>query len=412
MTPMGEPAAPIASLLAKLGQNDRVERIRQWLEARLHFDVLAHDEWLGGVALVLPNPLFRDHGGWIAGRTAKGEVLEAGGAARRGASLDGVQVIFQEERAGGLGHFAQGPVDPGGRASTEVTGEVDRLGHRVVCARRGLLHDDPPAWFFRSISSSVSTSSRVRVANVPARSKGEAPRQVQFHVSKPPPPDDPPRNALFRVMQLQARQANRTGAVGPQKPDLDGDDCRVFERANRDATVAFLRRLIGRARRRVTFVDPWFEAADLPDFAYAPSFEGVDVEVLLGPRDADLRKAPDFGAEGIATKGDWMVSELAVMRAPDKGFGSVEARVTTRHSFHDRFLRIDDEIWHCGHSFNGVARTGISAMTHVGRPARLSALIDEVFRQSVPFESYWARTSKAPPSGDAPAAAQGDLDGD
>ena len=49
--------APIVEMAEGMTSVERYRRARSWLLERLHFDLLAHDDWLGGIRLVAPNPL-------------------------------------------------------------------------------------------------------------------------------------------------------------------------------------------------------------------------------------------------------------------------------------------------------------------------------------------------------------------
>ena len=84
LAPLEDPQGLVADLAAGMTTVAAFARARVWLEQHLHFDVLAHDDWLGAVALVAPNPLMRDIGIRIMSREGELETVEVGGAATDG----------------------------------------------------------------------------------------------------------------------------------------------------------------------------------------------------------------------------------------------------------------------------------------------------------------------------------------
>jgi pimeloyl-ACP methyl ester carboxylesterase len=58
-------------------------------------------------------------------------------------------------------------------------------------------------------------------------------------------------------------------------------------------------------------------------------------------------------------------------------------------SYHDRFLVIDDDVWHFGHSFNKLGDGSVSAVTKLHRPEKVRVVIMEDFQRADTFEEYW-----------------------
>jgi hypothetical protein len=160
---------------------------RAWLEEQLHFDVLAFDDWLGGVVLVAPDPLLRRHGARLL-PGQNGETVEATCTPRRGVVLSGLQVVFQERRAEGWGLRVAAPLDPLNSARLAVPGLVGELGQQIVCPVRGLLHDDPPGHFFRSVSVRAEHTVGQRASQPLPRGQQAVPRPYLTTVRKAAPP--------------------------------------------------------------------------------------------------------------------------------------------------------------------------------------------------------------------------------
>lgn len=392
---MDERATPIAELLANMVRLKRYKSVREWLFQQLHFDILAHDDWLGCVGLIAPNPLFGSSNIRISSRSGDAETVTVTARPRRGARLDGVKVVFEERRVSGAGYRAEVAVDPFGIASAAIAGGVVEVGHQIICGKRGLLHDAAPGWFFRSIITQTNFPVGSRVANPLRRRRSGASEPLTNPVwsASPPIAGSGPVSAVMRLEQLQRLRLDRFGEFRPLRVQKDDAGFRLFG-PEREEALLFIRRLITRARRRVFLVDPYLVAADLQEFAYAAEQQGVAIAALISPPPRYYSGIGETDAQ--MTKGDELTSEINSMRQPSSGFGDIDIRVTIKRGVHDRFLCIDDELWHCGHSFNGVGTGDVSAMSRVPRPAEPLALLDGIFAAGVPFETWWANRPPRP----------------
>jgi hypothetical protein len=165
---------------------------------------------------------------------------------------------------------------------------------------------------------------------------------------------------------------------------------RLFEH-NRYETVDWICRLIASARSQVLFVDPYLDADDLQQFATATQYQGVAIRGLINPRPLRNKRVDPNGD----SFGDLMLKKIAAFRDPAQEFGEIDVRVSRGRRLHDRFLQIDDAIWHAGHSFNKMGAGEISLMTLVAQPAELARALTETFAEAEPFETWWANRPAA-----------------
>lgn len=389
--------APIVEMTEGMTSVERYRRARSWLLERLHFDLLAHDDWLGGIGLVAPNPLLGSSRTRISTRGNGAETVTVAGRPRRGATLDGLKIVFHERRVAGTGIHAEHVTDAFGAASALITGGVEELGHRIVCPRRGLLHDEPPGWFFRSFSMQTNVPVGERIANPMRRRRSTVAEPLVTSVWRPPEVQQPvvTTSPVMRLEQLQRLRQDRFGEYRPLQARGDRDDVRAFEN-EREEAVLFIRRLVARARRRILLVDPYLVAADLQEFTYAAEQQGVEIQGLISPpKRYYTRASSEAGATML--NGEELAAQIVAMREPALGFGKIDVRATTQRGLHDRFLCVDDDLWHCGHSFNGVGTGDVSVMSRVTRPAELLTLLDEIFSAAGSFEDWWARRPQLRP---------------
>lgn len=395
LVPMAALADPVALLRDTSATVAASIRARAWLQDQLHFDLLGYDAWLGAAVLIAPNPLLRNCSLALGDRDGVGETVELRGAPRRGVDLSTLRFTIEEFRAGAAGWRLDGSPDALGRLCGTAPSQVPSARHEIVCARRGLLDQDDPGWFMRGVWSQSATAVKRRIVQPPKRAAASAPLVISLRDKNAGPPA-PPLTPLRQVEHLQDLQGERTGGLLPAERADEPRTSHILEN-DRARAVDHIRRLIGHARDRILFVDPYFDAEDLQEFAMAAQFEGVAIQALVNPRPGNAKKESNEKDElnGSESIGDALLRQIAAMRDPAQGFGVIDIRVSTGRRSHDRFLQIDDAVWHCGHSFNQIGQGELSLMTQVAKPAEIRAILADVFAEATPFEHWWAQRQRA-----------------
>jgi hypothetical protein len=380
-------AEPIRAIRDGASEVENCIRAREWLRQHIHFDLLAYDDWLGSGVLVAPNPLLRYCASRIADQSVTSETIEVGGAPRRGADLSTLRLAVEESRAGAPAWRAEGTPNALGRFKASAKSQVAAVRHDLFCARRGLLDYEAPGFFFRKVSVSHAAQGRLREVAPPRRTPSAQPRTI--HVRPQPAPSTKlPLTPLRQLEDLQRARAERVGALRPIDAPLIRRVVRLLEN-DREGTVAWIHELIASARSQVLFVDPYLDADDLQEFATAATYQGVAIRGLINPRPGRSRHT-DANGELF---GEQMLEKIKELRDPSQEFGDIDIRVSKIRRLHDRFLQVDDIIWHSGHSFNQIGKGEISLMTLVAEPAETREVLEEAFADAEPFETYWANRS-------------------
>ena len=389
LIPMEYLAEPIRVLRDRSVEVEALIRAREWLRLHMHFDLLAYDDWLGSGVLIAPNPLLRSFGARIVDRTAAPETLELGGTPRRGANVSSLRMTVEEVRAGASAWRADGAPNALGRFRAQAQSQVAAVREELVCSVRGILDREPPAVFFRNVSVSVTQVAEARTRQVAPPQRTPAAHSRTVFVRPPPPspaaPPPTPPTPLRQLEKLQQARAERQGALRPAEAPQVRRGVRLLEH-DRDETVAWIRGIIAEARSQVLFVDPYLDADDLQEFATATEHQGVAIRGLINPRPRRHRRVDPNGERS----GDLMLEKIQALRDPAQEFGEIDIRVSKIRRLHDRFLQIDDVVWHSGHSFNSVGNGEISLMTLVAQPAETNQALAEAFAEAEPFEAYWA----------------------
>jgi hypothetical protein len=147
--------------------------------------------------------------------------------------------------------------------------------------------------------------------------------------------------------------------------------------------------LIRRAHERVIFVDPYFDGTDVREFALVTLYEGVSVSVLTG---RDNLKTGDPTNKKLF-KGDAIAADLETLNAELKAVGRAAPAVLlmgeAARVYHDRFLVVDDVVWHFGHSFNRTGYEDVSMATRLSHPQEIRTVILEDVRNAAPLLTTW-----------------------
>lgn len=400
---MEAPIGSLSELIAGMADVERFKAARRWLKERLHFDVLAYDDWIGGLALVLPNPLQRTSKAWLVPRE-QSEVVRVSVPARANMDLGTLSIHFQEHRAGTAGWCETVSVGPYGTASTEVPGTADAIAYKTVCSERGLLdYRESTPWVRSGVMRNIIDEGRRRV-EVPKRRRSDEPHEQSSKIISPVSTVVTgilPQDALDQLRTLRMRRGNRTGPLRPLEVQALTEKLKLFC-DDRAAAVAFIRAEISRARREVIFVDPYFNAIDLREFGLAVEEVGVSVVVLITPQITYLKNRPIGAPDGVETNGEWLDQEQQMLVANKEKLriGEIKIVVPSGPGFHDRFLVVDDIVWQCGHSFNNVGGGEYSTMVKLANAGEFLALLRDQVASATPFTDYWrlVTATKAEPT--------------
>lgn len=271
-----------------------------------------------------------------------------------------------------------------------------RLGLEFVCAKRGVLSIQTPAHFFRSFSITSQTPVDQGEVEIPARRRGAPSSKNRLMTMRP----EPTRRASAPsvnsgALRLSALQTRREARTGYRRPDghfqSTEQDERIFLNNRGDVTL-FIKGLVRRAQQRVIFVDPYFDEIDVREFALVTQYESVSVVVLTGRSDNLWQKKTGAGDKPLIS-GDVFAADLEKLNTELQAAGRTVPAVLlmgdATNVYHDRFLVVDDAVWHFGHSFNRCGYADVSMATRLLHPDEIRTLIGEDAGNAAPFLTTW-----------------------
>lgn len=412
---IGSGSAP-ARIHRRFGSADKFESVLQdanaieFVKRRLHIDVLAYREYLGSLTLIAPDPIIKTIRNFIAeDKTGRGEDLVFRFVPRPGQTLAGLQLTVIEKRANLLSRFETTPIPSDGLVVLRSQLPIQASGYVVTHPTHGVIADQPPLPFIRTINMNVGVASRrvkVKAPMSETHKSADASYEVveSSHEVLSTHGLAAPMTTVARVFESEARRSRQAFARSLGQT--------WFEDGQREAALSFIRTRIGRGRTQVIIADPYFGANQIMQFVHAIRDIKVDIFVLTS------RLAFEASADGDdseLTQQETGTSDTSASSSDVPPAHSKESKILRRlHEFqdaletlerrgvpnarvgvlagrnpplHDRFLAVDDDVWFLGNSLNALGdRASLILKVPDSEPvlARLHAMIGT----SVSFEDY------------------------
>lgn len=316
---------------------------REWLLERISVDLGTHPEWIGGLALIAPNPIWRRLERRLLRPNTSGGVKRTlvHAVLRPGASTDDLEVFSIQVKGGLLARLQRRSFEDARPFIIFDHGESARAeGLIVLCAQRGPLFWSRPTPFVRSITLRSSVTAEVRRYTTPVN-RAAGGRTETFDV--PSIADE--AQVIGEPLATRDVEIETAARRGRQ---------RVAERygqrwfaGDHEAAAAFLRSLIGDARDIVGIFDPYVTGLELLRFAHAVTRNLVTTKILTSS--LPFRQT-DKAAE--RSRLDEVEREVTRLRNHRGGADRLQVRVMRGDPppLHDRFLVVDGDVWFTGNS--------------------------------------------------------------
>ena len=351
----------------------------KWLAERLYFDMIKFGEWLGSVSLVAPNPVLRAIHHTLA-VDEQGEASDIHLITRSGFRVNGLVVHLGEHRHGGIAGFRTINVEQPYLRIRHV-GRTEDVSLAVVCQRRGVLEWQDPTGFLRTLAFSMSVNEGVQTVKVPdspGRTGEEYRRHLHVRTSDTLFGEVAGERSIAAVLRGAALARESANEAQRRGQKLFYDDP--------DGARDFIRGIIGRAQVKVWIVDPYFATKELFAFALATSFANVEVRIITSAEYLKKRDNVDKTREA----GEVLFSQMKALK--DHGRFEIFVMPGARSPIHDRFLVIDETVWHSGNSLHSIGERA-SLLIKLPAPVPIIALIENVTK--IPLKNWLSIRHKA-----------------
>jgi hypothetical protein len=354
-----------------------------FLARRLHLDLRSYPEYLGSVALAVPDPIIqRVENIMVPSNETNGysEQILYRFVPRPGRSLDGLRLTTFDVQAHLLTGFESHVVPADGILVVDKGTCAGMYGYVVTHRDHGVLLYHPPTPFLRQVSFTMHADSMTGIrVDVPMGDAPDAPRMTYQGGKRSEPVsaqtlgEAPPHvSAIQRVNSASARR-RQTGHASDAGQ-------RWFSRGSREDAMRFLQKEIGNARSRVMIADPYFGGLQIGQFLYAAASTNVQFMVITSKLAFAANKRRTR-AEAVIDFQDKLTHLEVNLDVSPKIF------VVDASLLHDRFLVIDDVVWFLGSSLNSLGDKG-SMIVKLPDPDGVIERLEELVGTALSFKAF------------------------
>jgi hypothetical protein len=346
----GLPKVPLA-FASIFSDIDHQDVARDWFSDFTHFDSKKFPEYIGGVVLVAPNPIFRsvDTRLSVNKMEPQKESVVIRVHPRQGQTSDGLKVICKEKDTGSLVEHVLSQ----NTAKLSFDHAIGEISEEIYCPHRGILFRTPPTGFIRSISARMS----LKTAEIHQRVIDEVSGRTKEVISE--------KSESLPAITIGTSKAHPAQEAEMKRcQELDGmkyQQC-WFGGSQQKTATDYVLGIIQSANKEVWIVDPYFGALDLSQYFFANSNWSVPIRILTSA--AFLKKRRDR-EEPLTEEGDAILQFRdklleSLQSRPGLGTPQVMIRVMAgeKSPIHDRFIVADTSIWMIGSSLNELGSRG------------------------------------------------------
>jgi hypothetical protein len=373
-----------------------------FLKRRLHLDLSDYTEYLGGLALVVPDPVLRhvQHYLMPAEPPSEPERLSYRLVPRADQRLDNLQLTILERRSNLLSRFETVDVPSDGLVTIESSLPFHMTGYAVSHPVQGVIAYQQPLPFIRVVKGTLGVAGRKVRVEAPRsespQSQTESYEITEFGHEIPFGVGEERKDALVRVIAAEQQRIRRAAAKQYKQT--------WFDSGQRDQALSFLRQQLTRARSSVIVADPYFGWLQIYQFLQAVPRTQIDFTILTSRLAFESEFADSITQADEGT--DQVPAALTPTPEPDRlarfdhslaelsrrGMKSVTALVLNGKTppLHDRFLVIDDEVLFLGNSLNALGERA-SLILSVPDSEPILAKLKVMASTATAFESYASR---------------------
>jgi hypothetical protein len=378
----------------------------RFLKRRLHLDLSDYTEYLGGLALVVPDPVLRGVQHFLVPTqdAAGPERLIYRLVPRPDQGFDDLKLTVLERRSNLLSRFETVDVPTDGLVTVQSALPFDQTGYAISHTVQGVIAYQQPLPFIRAVRVSLDVAGRRVRVQVPRTESPRSPldsyETTEYAHEIPINVGEERHDAIVTVVEAEERRKRRAAAKQYKQTWFDG--------GQRDKAISFLRRQFARAGLSVMVADPYFGARQILQFLHAVPRTQIDFTILTSRLAFEGEYAEAIDAlQGTAqeqTENSTTVTEtekltsftrsLATLHT--RGMKSVTALVLSGKTppLHDRFLVIDQEVLFLGNSLNALGERA-SLILSVPDSEPILAKLRAMASLALPFDIYASQRGEA-----------------
>ncbi len=359
---------------------------RSFVTRRLHIDLRQYSEYLGSVALVVPDPIIKQIDNFmIPASEERGERIFYRFVPRPGQTLEGLKITTFDEQAHLLTSFETHDMPADGILDVDKGSCMGSYGYVVTHPEHGTLVYQPPAHFIRQIGFNINAISGGGIkVTVPTGDSPDSERMEYMASSRSHLPitsvvgeesSTPNVNARVVIAASQREKLASAKQYGQ----------RWFANSSRTEAMRFVQGEIRKARSRVMIADPYLAGLQLGQFLYAVNGDTVKVILLTSSLAFKSKEQTASKLDDFKNRLDQLANDVKV---------TADVRVLAPSILHDRFLVIDNVVWFLGNSLNALGHK-TSMIVKLPNPDEVIVQLETMLKQAENFDRYREKQLKA-----------------
>lgn len=377
------------SFLDQDGQSKHCQEAFKFLEHHMHVDFREYPEYIGGMALAVPDCDVHSVRQFVEPKEDGSESLYFHVKPHPGRKLQGLSLTSMEGQEGVLTSFDTIPVPEDGLVEIKRPSSIHVSGLVLTHKERGVLLQTPMRQFMRQMHMSIEVAERRAKVTAPETDKKKSPVNEYFAVKK-------------------TRVSSRTLGEAPSTTDafqrlLDAKNERFlnhsaqaydqtwFTAGQRKEAIEHIREKIKHARSTIFIADPYFSANQIRQYLTAIERDEIKIQILTSSNAFNQIKEAEAGtetdSEAALDTHQTLLQKLAIFQASYKNSIGIRVANTENSLFHDRFIAVDGRVWMIGSSLNSIGIRPTLTMRIPHGEKILTHLIG-LYNNSIPLKDF------------------------
>jgi hypothetical protein len=376
------------SFLDQEGQSKHRQEAFKFLEHHMHVDFREYPEYLGGMALAVPDCDVHSVRQFVDPKEDGSESLYFHLEPHPGRKLQGLSLTSMEGQEGILTSFDTVPVPQDGLVVIKRPSSIHVSGLVLTHKERGVLLQTPMRHFMRQMNMTTEVVERRVKVQAPETDKKRSPVNEYFAEKKTLASSQilgEAPTATDAFQRLRDAKSERLLNYSAQLYDQTW-----FTTDQRKAALEHIRAKIKHARSTIFIADPYFSANQISQYLFSIERDEIKIQILTSS--SAFKKVKEAGIEAETSDDSLgthqtLLQNLNIFQASHKN--SVEIRVANTESnlFHDRFLSVDGRVWMLGSSLNSIGIRPTLTM-RIPHGEKILAHLMALYNKAIPLEDF------------------------
>lgn len=376
------------SFLDQDGQSKHCQEAFKFLEHHMHVNFREYPEYIGGMALAVPDCDVHSVRQFVDPKEDGSESLYFHLKPHLGRKLQGLSLTSMEGQEGILTSFDTVPVPEDGLVVIKRPSSVHGSGLVLTHKERGVLLQTPMRNFMRQINIRTEVVERRVKVQAPETDKKKGPINEYFFK----------KNTLASSQTL-GEAPNTTDAfqrlLDAKSERLLNYSAQLYDQTwfttdQRKDALEHIREKLKHARSTIFIADPYFSANQIPQYLFAIERDEIKIQILTSSSAFKKTKLAEIEAEvseGSVDTKQTLLQNLAIFQANHKN--SIEIKVANTESslFHDRFLAVDGRVWMLGSSLNSIGIRPTLTM-RIPHGEKVLTHLMGLYKNALPLENF------------------------